>query len=781
MVDVGKEAAQLLADKPELRSDLEAIVDIDDKSNTWQFSDVPVDSGIFGEIVARGIVEKTDDGYRVSHPAALKNVLKEGAEPDPTDETSETIHASILDKIPEVSQRKLGTVILAVLLIVSPRAYNFSNIFRKGDVVLMANDPWFYRYLVEEYVMAMAGPLDFGSLTSLGKTSPLFVASMGWFAKMIGGTPSAVGTVLSIYPVISSLLTAGLIYFTTVILTDSRFTGYFSVLILAVIPAHTFRTSLGFADHHAFDYLWLSFTVLFLVVLTKRKIDPKIGILCAVGVTFGIVAQVFSWRGGILLLPPIAGYFLLRVTSELRAGEAPIPQSLYEIVGLSFASIILVGGFLVLGWSRLGIIISVIAILGVTIGMVILGEFAYRLDISPTVAGISTALLSGLGIILVLWIPRSREIVDMGIGYFTRTTEAGVGEASSFGLFGLSPWLYLGFFILLAVIVLIRSITTVYRDHRPTLLLLVVYGGYFFVLALIQRRFLGEFSLFVAVFSAIGFVQLAGWLDIIPRINLVQPGPIPEIGFTFDKISDRIVPLILLFFLVASLSLVQIPVTVSQLTITPDQHDTAIRMADFGDDHGWEYPRNYVLSWWDRTRMYNYFVSFHSVPSLRYQYSRQNYVPFLSSTDPSPWYSRFEGKVGFVVTRNLDVQTTPPKDSIFVRLHERYGSRGDGVPGLAHYRLIFKSTGESVKAFAVVPGATISGSSSPNSSIEVSSNVSIPEESFAYKRQTTVKKSGNFSVTVPYPGTYHIGNQTLFVSEHAVMNGSKIHVAINNR
>jgi hypothetical protein len=55
--------------------------------------------------------------------------------------------------------------------------------------------------------------------------------------------------------------------------------------------------------------------------------------------------------------------------------------------------------------------------------------------------------------------------------------------------------------------------------------------------------------------------------------------------------------------------------------------------------------------------------------------------------------------------------------------------------------------------------------------IPVSSNISVGETRFTYERLAPVR-AGAFSVTVPYAGTYTVGNRTVRVTNRSVSNGS---------
>ncbi|MFC7082346.1 hypothetical protein [Halorussus caseinilyticus] len=184
-------------------------------------------------------------------------------------------------------------------------------------------------------------------------------------------------------------------------------------------------------------------------------------------------------------------------------------------------------------------------------------------------------------------------------------------------------------------------------------------------------------------------------------------------------------------------------------------------------------PRNYVLSKWGRNRMYNHFVS---GEAKGYHFAEQHYEPFLASKDPEGQYRELQGNVGFVVTKDLDVQKVP-KNSNYARLHLRYGSAGpNGATGAGHYRALYASDDGSVKVFTPVPGANVTGARSANATLTVSKSVEIEGASFEYRRKVSTGPDGEFSVTVPYSGTYSVGNRTVAVPESAVQNGGNVSV-----
>jgi dolichyl-diphosphooligosaccharide--protein glycosyltransferase len=173
--------------------------------------------------------------------------------------------------------------------------------------------------------------------------------------------------------------------------------------------------------------------------------------------------------------------------------------------------------------------------------------------------------------------------------------------------------------------------------------------------------------------------------------------------------------------------------------------------------------------------VYNYFVN---GESRSYGYARQTYGPFVAETDPTEAYGRISNQVGYVVTTEADIEEPT---TMYTRLHQRFGSRGGDVGGLAHYQPIFTSEDGGHKAFAVVPGGTIRGATAPNSTVSAVTTVTVSDREVDYERQATANQDGAFSVTVANPGTYTVttdsGNETsVEVTEEMVYGGGSVTV-----
>lgn len=757
----------LLNDRPELESAIKTVLEPDPP---WTFDEVDVDSGAFGELVSHGVVEEHDGGYRVADPAAVRAALEHPedarAAPDTTESDRLLRHAWLPDR--ESAAVVAGGLLFVALL----RLSSLSSVLRGDSTVLSGNDPYYYRYWVEQLLASSEFTLT-QLPRALAKGEPLFVATLRIIADLAGGTAGATGIVLASYPVVTAVITGVLVYALVTTLTDDRRVAFAALLMFALTPGHAFRTSLGFADHHAFDYLWLTLTALavtVLVVETTRRDELRVG-RTAGGVlvlAVGVAGQTLAWEAGPLLLVPLGAFLAVDSLLAVQTGRSPVRTHAPTLIGVGLGAVIVWTAHTTLGWHTTLVAVSPALLFAGGATVTAVGEVTHRVSV-PTVAAAVVEVAGGAAALVVLpsQYPEQWDRLVRNVETRLFRTDA---IAETGGLFGESfGWLLLfGFVFLLAVPYL--AVFTRRVSRRPDWLPLVVYAWYFIVLAVVQIRFAGQMAPFVAVFAGVGLVALAEWVDIIdepPAVTRDAPDAVRNL-----TLPDRstIQSLVVLFLLVGSLSFVQISVKTSQLTHTDAQYETASWMADHADDRRMEYPDNYVFSQWGDNRFYNYFVN---GESRSYRFAQSNYESFLFGTNAQQWYERLRDRTGFVV---VPPEAVGNATTIGTRLYQTDGSQTEAAPGFAHYRLVFVSEDAQRKVFSLVPGATLVGDSQPNRTVTVSTDVTVGSYSTTYERRVEIGPDGNYSVTVPYASEYRVAGESVVVTETAVQNGTTVTV-----
>jgi len=764
--------SDVLDERPELESDLEAVLAVDEEHDAWTFDDVPIDSGAFGELVSRGLVEKTagGDGYHVPHSDAVRAAVVD--ENNATTDRSDPVESlrpdgdEILGRLRTVDRLEVGTLVGALLAVVVARVHAFPSVFRDGAVVLSANDPYYYRYWVEQALAGSGGLVDLSALSSaldaVGTGEPLLVLVLWFFASLLGGSTTAAGWVLAWYPVVAAVTSALLVYLLALRVTDDRRVALAAVVLLAVTPAHAFRTSLGFADHHALDYVWLALTAYALVGLETAGDEwrdrESVGFALLLGVA--AAGQVLSWDAGPLMLVPVGVYGAVRTLHTVRSGQSPLRVSAPLLAGVTLAAVTVLLAHVGLGWHNTPAAFAPALLLAGLVGVVGAGELVSRFDWSARVLAAVEAvgLVAGL-VVLRTGFPSYWAQLSTGLERLAGTQN--IAEAQSLLSGDALGWLLLfGFVLVLAVPYLVWASREVYNGSVEWLAP-VVYAWYFLGLAVFQVRFAGQLSLFSAVFAGLGFVHLAAVVDI-------SRPPVP-LGGEFDdtlSLPDRrtAVSLVVLFALVGGLSVVQVPVKTSQVTTGDGEFRAASWTAEYAADRGWSYPDSYVFSTWSKNRMYNYLVN---GQSSSYAFAQGNYDEFAAASDGERLYRQLRGDVNLVVVGDRRY----PDGSIHARLHRAFGSESDLGSGLSHYRAVFASEGGSRKVFTLVPGARMTGQGEPRSVYTISTDVTIDGASFTYTREVRTDDTGIYSVTVPYEGQYTFDGQAFDVSRTQVHSG----------
>jgi dolichyl-diphosphooligosaccharide--protein glycosyltransferase len=787
---------QFLDDRPDLTEELTEVVE-KDAEGPWTFDDVPLDSGTFGEIVGTEFVTETDDGYRLADREATDAALRR-----PDDSPGDTAGSvDLTDVLPAFDARRALLLAAGLLFVLSVRVgLPYSSVVRDTGIVLSGNDPYMYHHIVE-YLLA-DGPaafdpgglsrLDIDFLASEVRThDTLFIVTLWWVAAVLGGE-SAVGLVVAWYPVVVALSTAVIAYYATVELTDDVRCGLAAVALLAVIPAHAYRTALGFGDHHAFDFFWLGVTLVALltVVSTRLEEDEQWGGLSPAGwvaVVAGgvaVAAQTAAWRGGPLLTLPIAGYVVVRTYLSVRDDTAPV-RDLAPLVGLLVvASVTTYGLHVGFGWLESYRALAPTLLLLGTVGVVGLTTVVRRLDLPAWSALVGEAVVAVLGLVaLPALVPSVAGALEDFVAYLG--TYGGSGIAETYSLFSgelgtvVGPIFLFGFALFLALPYLAWATKHAVDETDDQWLIVAAYTWWLLLLAVVQNRFSGELSLFVAILAGIGFVHVAAWVEIARPVTPFGTSTVrsastdggsrgDDAGVDIDFDRRNVLLSGALFALVGGLGVLQSGIKIGQTTLSEGRYKLGVWLGAYADRRGLSYPESYVLSHWGRNRADNYLVSGYSES---YGYALNNYDAFVSATDADGWYDQFaEDDVGFVLT---SAGVSLSEESVYRRLHEHFGSRTESASALSHYRALYAHSG--YRAFEVVPGARITGRAEEGSEVVAETTVTVaPEDREVTYETTTTAEEGSFTLTVPYPGEYTVAGQSVTVSESAVFEGETV-------
>lgn len=861
MTDARSEAAAYVSERSDGAETVRHLLAVDEGREEWTFDDLDLDSGTFGEVVSRGLVEKRGDGYAVADRAALAAAVDVGdAEDDAVDRRAVADTTTDSDAgdgalesltgdsfsiirprefLAGLDRATVGGLAVVLTAVVIFRSLTYGAVFRPWGVVLLGNDPYAYWHwadvLIGEY--GRFDPTAFGSLPTqiAGDDVTLFLTLWAFLSV----APSALDALLAWYPVLAAVGTGLAVYAMTTQLTPDRRVGLAAVLMLAITPVHAYRTTVGFADHHAFDYLMLGLVLAGLAALSRdrvRRLDAdgatgdaplserataalsdRRGI--AVAALFGIAlfAQVFAWRGSPILVAPLAVYVTALAFADLQSDGAPLVRNRYLLVGLAVAAVVAPVAYfgIGLGSSFRGLLpgallLGALAVFGT-------GDVVHRLDLPPTVAAASSAAAMAL-VAAVLYLGTSLfdRLVERGSSWVTGAL--GRQTAGTDPLFSsqlgnvVGPLLVFGVVLVIAVPVVAWLTAGALRGERVEWLAPAVYFWYLLGWTTVFVRFGGSLAVAAAPFAGYAFVFLPAKIEAVRRpvvsydslpagprglddlsgsgasargdgggTGTSRDGPPQPSGSATAARDDSAVPTleipsrgtvawVLAFFLVVgSFSFVQIPIKSSQLAVGEGITDTARWIDGHAEERGVEYPDNYVLSRWDKNRVYNRFVS---GQSASYTYAEDNYGAFATGTRPLAWYEELvTNDVGYVVlTRN---NMGFAADTMYARLFRHYGSQHGDVNGVGTYRAVYTAPGGNRRVFTPVRGTILTGTAPPNTRVTVETTVDVVHDTVTYRRTTRSTRNGHFAVRVPQTGTYesHSGTPAVNVTEHDIHAG----------
>ncbi|QGX94806.1 hypothetical protein EI982_08355 [Haloplanus rallus] len=671
---------------------------------------------------------------------------------------------------------------IALLLVILVRLPTIQEVFRDDWVVLVSNDPYFYRYLVDQ-ALANGPPPSLPDRAIRGE--PLLAATLSVAAWPFGAGTWGSGFVVAWYPVVAAVLTAAFVYGAATRLTGDVRIGLAAAGLLAVTPAHAYRTALGVADHHAFDYVWLALTALAVIELLARSERDRRTWLAMGTLAVAVAGQALAWEAAPLLLVPLAPALALVALVEIRRDG---PERLAPVVaGLAGGAALAHLVHLLLGWQFEAVIYALDLLALGSLGVLALVVAVRRAGGSWTWLAAAEVVLGIVAVVVVRQVPAVASELESGLEFFASTEAAELtGVGANYGAAGVL--VILGFASVLAAPILPFAAKWGWQRLEPGWFVVGVYTVHFGVLATLQRRFAGELAPFAAIMGGVGFVMLASWFDLVrppvPRRDSRDDATAPTVAADGGD-DDLVVPDRTRVALLAGLAGVAVgsgslyaALIDRRLVIDDATYEAARWITEYVDERNIPYPESYVLSKWGRNRVYNYFVN---GEAASYGYAQRTYEDFLFSNANSAdeWYEEFAGRVGFVVTRDLPHLGLISSSTIQSTLHDRFGSAEiSDISGVRHFRALFATEDGRRKVFRLVAGATIRGPAPEDrDQVRLVAEVSIPGDDFEYVRRAPVA-DGTFEVTVANPGTYRIGAEdwTVEITERMIQSGDTVTV-----
>ncbi|REA02035.1 hypothetical protein DEQ92_14105 [Haloferax sp. Atlit-6N] len=776
MSEVWEATNSLLTDRPEIKPDLQQVLEIDAQDDVWTFDDLDIGSGLFGELVSRGIVEKANDGYKVADPAAVRAALDgEQVERDPSSRSSSAL-ASLLPP---------SNVVLPFLgvigFVLAFRLLAFESVFRGSDVVLLGNDPYYYRYWLFRTLSSDASVLDLPYSITAGE--PFLIATLLGVTEALGGGIQVAELVLSWYPVVAALITATATYLIAYRLTANQRVALAAVAVLAVTPVHAYRTAIGFADHHAFDYIWLAITAFAALKLVDRTTasevsgfgDPtRIGWTLVLGV--GVCAQVLAWNAGPLLLLPLGVYGVVRSLVAAKH-DSGLGADLSLVFGIALGAVLSMVVHLALNWQRMYIILPTF-LLAIGLGLVFGLSQVARSRKHPRAFVLLGICVAGGAILLVAF----QLVPTFGTQFVEEVTRLIGGDrdivevksifSPTYGTIT-GPIFFFGLSLFFSLWYCLRSVYTAYHRNLSGWLLIGSYTGLLFTLALLQVRFAGALAMFAAVYGGLALVDIIALIGVGDRVTFTQsnsgtskPEVNTEIRLQMPS-RQTIFAVSAVFLLISGLGVIMTPLRVNQLAVDDTTYNAATWMDQYSEQQEWEYPQNYVLSHWGQSRVYNGLVN---NQSRSYQFSYENYDNFLVSTDATGWFNTLNPRTGFIVVEQNPSLNRSGDETIYNRLYNGWGSN------TAHYRAMWVSADGTKKVFTLVPGARVTGSTAPDSQVTARGVTTVSGNEVSVTYQTRSDENGTYQLRIPQPGNYTIQDERIRITDNSTTSGAQISI-----
>ena len=816
MADPYAATRTLIDERPERAAALESILAVDD-AGPWTFEDVEVDSGTFGELVSRGIVERDGDTYRVADREAVEAALTGEAYTDAETASTPTIGETLRAQIAARSMHRdgVGGLLGALVLLVVFRTLTIRSVFHGDRVVLPGNDPYHYLYWVEQLARAEPQPGLFaweaiaGVLGGRAGGDPLAYTVGWWATELTGAGVDGAAGVVAWLPVLAAVAIGVIVWAIALLVTNDERIAVAAVVVFALLPGHALYSGIGFFDHSYLDYLWLALSILAVTWLAwdheqrgagERRDHLRSPVTWLVVALLGVVvaAMALTWDGSPVLLVGLAVYATIRASSDIRAGWNPLVPAVPVIGALGLGFWLAYRLHAGAGW---GDRLVVVAPLLVAIGVGLVASVAWvieQLD-GPPAAHLA---LSGLSVVPI-WVGLKRVAPDVAGRLQSRAEQAlfgrvGSGISETRGLFDadygvfFGPVDHFGWFLFVALPVLAWVIARCVRAHEPRWLVVTGYATALIGFALIQIRFAAEATVVVAILAGVGVVYLLSVIDVArrpepfgERENRVQLTLWPA-GLSRQEVGYAVLSV----GLVASLSVFMVPAVMDNVAASDDETAAIEWMDAHAATHDGP---DYVLTEWGRSRMFNYGVN---GESDGYGYARSNYEPFVSTRDPDSVADRFQGRVGYVAIKSLETEIPP--QSGYAQLFEANGSATDVAAGSGRFQLAYVSPDATVKVFRPVTGARLVGTAPAGEAVTVETQTPVAGENspIAYERRTTADENGTYTVVVAHPGSYVVrgvngsagtgetsgsgtngsggGELTVTVPPEAVQNGTQV-------
>ncbi|WP_370573296.1 oligosaccharyl transferase, archaeosortase A system-associated [Methanomethylovorans sp.] len=541
-----------------------------------------------------------------------------------------------MSKIDSLSVRtKILLVMFFALLI---RLFPLSFLFSDGRVTFVSYDSYYHMRSILYTTQHFPGHLLSDSYINypLGfdiSWPPLYDVLASMLALIVGmGNPSnsTIELVAALFPVALGTLSLIPLYFAASNLFGRR-VGFYSIVVLAVMPIHLMVSMFGATDHHVAEIL-LSTTAFSLFIFSLkegtssdfcRKLTKSELITCvrsrsvfyAIGAGITLALSVLTWTGSPIFIGLFALYVPVQLALDLKVKRTSVYLLLSSCVMYLAALVFIIPFVLIMvreGYELSAAFVSwfhvlyVLAMFGFVLICWVVANLIgnkgqwwhYPLAILILIAVGITGLRSLM--------PTFFSNISAGIGYLLGLDEtlSTINEAlplfwDQYGSFTLqSVWGGFGLFFLSALVSLLIILRKGEPSKNPTIAFFVIWSIIVFVLAFSQRRFMYLLSINVAVMSGYLMGQLHSWM---------MPKTVKEHGGKHKKVNANSsnMPLVLILGMLLLPGTLISVAAVSNPSVMPSDWQASLDwlkentpVTSYYSDP-LQTPEYGVLSWWD--------------------------------------------------------------------------------------------------------------------------------------------------------------------------------------
>ena len=719
-----------------------------------------------------------------------------------------------------------GIFTFIVIIATAIRLLPFNKIFINGQIYPIGFDSYYHMRRIFFTTNHFPDFISFDSYINYPDGfvvgwPPLYDQFASLFALINGlGSPNGytIEFAAASFPLILGIMTLVALYFATSMIFD-RNIALLSVGILAILPVHIDYSMFGFIDHHIAEVLLLttayglfiaalkssndiqlSFSILRRDGLQRANLKP---LIYATSAGVFLAASLLTWIGAPIFIGIIAVYGVVQFVLDLKNDKSSdylfVTLIVTYIVQLILITPVIIkvvrpglemGSFL-LSWFQVFFVAFMIFLF---VLLYVISKLVKSRNIEWWIYPLIVGVVALFGIFSVKIF--SPTLFNSLISGFTYLLGGGdilgtIGEVQplffNFEKFTLIPVIAgFGLTFFVAVPAFLSLVSKIIKgNHDPEMIFFMVWTLIILVLTLLQRRFMYQLSINVAILS--GFFLMLSF-------GMHNSGKHAE-----KKLKTAFIILLIIAIIIPNIYIGHLKVTNPQIPPS-DWMESLDWLKDNSPqtsfyDNPIETPEYGVMSWWPYGNWIVYLAQ-RPVVTNNFQVGVEDAADFFIELDMNKAMSILESRnVKYVITSDemiflksgniaqiagekpadYGVNGENLKNTVMWSLHINDGVKMDSM------RLIFESRSaniipgvKSIKIFEYTNSAHIVGQTLPNESVVAFTNVTTNRgRTFLYFNADVANETGWYDIAVPYSTDGFIYD-TRSTESYKVMNSTNI-------